>query len=138
MKQQLLAEGLPRAERVHFVEGFYNVSLTRTLADERDMRPALYVDLDVDLYTSTSAALDWLFDRRLLPVGAVLYYDDWGSGGLVGQRRAHRDAFFRHSKDGANATEVPGTRRSLGMRVYQIAAHVAGASPCKRLSGSCW
>lgn len=69
-----------------------------------------------------------MLTHQLMPGGTVLYYDDWGSGGKVGQRRAHRDAFHKHGGARAstpggrvNATEVPRTRGGgMGMRVYRV------------------
>lgn len=125
LQRRLVAEGVPGAERVAFVEGFYNESLTPRLASARGMAPALYVDLDVDLYTSTRSALCWLLDRRLLPKGATVYYDDWGAGGETGQKRAHRECIGEH---GANATEVPYTRKEgPGTRVYHIVSSGSSA-----------
>merc|ERR1711920_179701 len=44
---------------IEFVAGFYGDSLTRTLAVDRGMRPAMYIDIDCDLYSSTAEALAW-------------------------------------------------------------------------------
>ena len=66
--------------RVNLIPGFFDRSLTRSLAHERGMRPALYVDIDVDLYSSAYAALDWLFANGLVVPGTVIGYDDWGYG----------------------------------------------------------
>lgn len=59
------------------IPGFYNVSLTPTLAVERGMRTAQYVDVDVDLYVSAHQALDWLFAQKLVTPGTLIGYDDW-------------------------------------------------------------
>lgn len=73
--------------RVHLVKGFYSKSLTNELA--REMRPALYVDIDCDLYSSAAAALSWLFQHRLVRRGTVIGYDDWAQGGSNGEQKAH-------------------------------------------------
>jgi hypothetical protein len=78
-----------RDERVGFVRGFYNMSLTRTLAADEHMRPALFVEIDCDLYISTHQALDWLLQSRLIVPGTLIGYDDWVAGGPGGQARAH-------------------------------------------------
>ena len=76
--------------RVQLVPGFYNESLTNDLA--KKMRPALYVDVDCDLYSSTVTALVWLFDHGLVQVGTVIGYDDWAQGGISdGEQRAHAE-----------------------------------------------
>ena len=41
------------------------------------MRPAFLVDIDCDLYTSTSQALRWMLDSGLLVPGSFIYYDDY-------------------------------------------------------------
>lgn len=61
---------------VNFIGGFFNVSLL----DNRlaaDMRPAAYIDVDVDVYESTFDSLDFLFRNRLVRPGTVIGYDDW-------------------------------------------------------------
>lgn len=80
-------EGLINDTRVIWVAGFYNESLTPSLATA--MRPALYVDGDADLYSSTYQSLNWMLRHSLLERGSVLFYDDWRSGASVGQDRAH-------------------------------------------------
>lgn len=90
---------------VGWVPGFFNVSLTRSLAAARGMRTALYVDIDVDIYVSTREALEWLCQQRLIARGSILGYDDWhwgwvhGKGKtyehLDGQPRAHLEVLSR-------------------------------------------
>ena len=64
-------------DRVDFVAGFYDRSLTPGLARARNMRPALYVDVDCDLYESSVAALEWVFRSGLAAPGTLVGYDDW-------------------------------------------------------------
>ena len=45
---------------LQLIPGFFNESLTPSLPTERGMRPALYVDIDTDIYVSTYQALDWM------------------------------------------------------------------------------
>lgn len=49
VKNKLLTQIGPR---LGLVAGFYNESLTRDLVMRKSMRPALYIDVDVDLYSS--------------------------------------------------------------------------------------
>ena len=67
--------------RVSLVRGFYNESLTATLTAERGMRPALFVEIDCDLYLSAFAALDWMLANGLIVPGTLLVYNDWKAGG---------------------------------------------------------
>lgn len=74
--------------RVHLVPGFYDTSLTSTLAEVRKMKPALYIDIDCDIYTSTVQALDWMFRNSLVVPGTLIGYDDW-SHPAQGEQHAH-------------------------------------------------
>ena len=49
-----------------FVPGYYNVSLTDELARTHAFQPALLVDVDVDLHSSTMQCMSWLLAHRLL------------------------------------------------------------------------
>ena len=71
------------------VAGFYNASLTRSLAIQAF--PALYVDLDADLTISTEQALDWLLGHGLLVRGSLVGYDDWHEAPFLrgGESLAH-------------------------------------------------
>jgi len=66
-------------ERAQFIKGFYNESLTSSLLTRyrRAMRPAVYVDIDCDIYISSHQALDWMFKHQLIVVGTLVGYDDW-------------------------------------------------------------
>jgi hypothetical protein len=65
------------SDRVGFVAGFYDKSLTSSLAQERGMSAAQYVDIDCDLHSSTYTALDWMFTNKLIKPGTLIGYDDW-------------------------------------------------------------
>eukprot|EP00959_Pyramimonas_sp_CCMP1952_P178768 3736722-Pyramimonas_sp.AAC.2 len=67
---QALQEKWGGATRAKFVKGFYNESLTDAAlaAHGRRMRPAVYVDVDCDLYVSTYQVLPLYWDCT----GAVL------------------------------------------------------------------
>ena len=83
--------------RVELIKGFFNESLTPTIAARLGMRPALYVDVDADLYSSSLQALDWLFQMKLIVPGVtVIGYDDWDFGGPQGEQRAHREIAGRY------------------------------------------
>ena len=75
--------------RVRWVPGFYNESLTPALA--ASMRPAMLVDCDADLYSSTWQSLGWMLEHRLITAGTVLFYDDWKAGSNGGQALAHAE-----------------------------------------------
>ena len=62
-------------QRVRMVAGFFNESLTASLA--RQAYPARYVDIDADLAVSTEQALRWLLTHGLLVQGSLMGYDDF-------------------------------------------------------------
>tara|TARA_B110001452_G_C15125974_1_gene392400 strand:- start:162 stop:959 length:798 start_codon:yes stop_codon:yes gene_type:complete len=68
--------GAAGAAQTRLIRGFFSESLTPTLAATRGMKPALLVDVDVDLYISAIQCLDWMFAHRLIVPGTIVYYDD--------------------------------------------------------------
>eukprot|EP00798_Chlamydomonas_sp_ICE-L_P016105 gene16105-22247_t len=83
-------------KRVNWVRGFYNESLTSQTARLLPLRPALFVDLDCDLYSSTLQALDWMLSHELIVPGTVIFYDDWTHGGPEGQQKAHKEMMKKY------------------------------------------
>ena len=93
LQAQLL--GFINDSRVSLIRGFFNDSLTVELA--KSMRPALYVMVDSDLYTSAVQALSWLCDNELLVKGSLIVYNDWDAGGSSGgEQMAHREIVARY------------------------------------------
>lgn len=60
-------------ERFRLVDGFYSDSLTPALRDT--LGPLVFVNIDVDIYSSTVELLDFI--EPMLRPGVVLYWDDW-------------------------------------------------------------
>lgn len=95
-----LVEGLHKQfgydeEKVHFIKGWFNESLTPTLAEERGMKPAAVVLVDCDLYQSTVPVLNFI--RPLLQRGTIILFDDWGSfPDNRGERRAFNEFLQRN------------------------------------------
>ena len=63
--------------RCSVIPGMFSESLRPGLASELGMRPALYVDIDVDLFSSSYEALKFLFTNKLVAPGTVIFYDDY-------------------------------------------------------------
>ena len=86
------------------VRGFYNESLAggRRFAARWRMKPALLVDLDCDLYTSSVQALEFLLSANALAIGTFVYYDDiswdqWRADGApMEEKRAHIEISERY------------------------------------------
>ena len=82
-----------------FVPGYFSDSLTDALLRGHTFQPALLVDLDVDIHSSTVQAMDWMFANKLIVPSTFVRYDDWpfaiaDSGAasgttFYGQARAH-------------------------------------------------
>ena len=81
------------AAQTQLIRGFFSESLTPSLAASRGMKPALLVDVDVDLYISAYQCLDWMFTHRLIVPGTVVYYDDVSivKADAGGELKAHEE-----------------------------------------------
>jgi len=77
-------------QKLLLVDGFYCDSLNKKLILDFDLKPALFVDIDVDLYSSTFDVFDFMIPNKLLIPGSVIYFDDWGGceEGTGGESRA--------------------------------------------------
>lgn len=86
----------------NIIEGFYETSLTAQL---RERLPTVgVVHIDVDLYSSTVAVLDFI--KPLLVVGTVIIFDDWycfPPGANKGEVRAFNE--FRRANPGFGVEE---------------------------------
>lgn len=59
-------------------------------------KPAFYIDFDLDIYSPTKYAFDYLAKNNLILPGTIIGYDDWGGTPgyqemLDGESRAHRE-----------------------------------------------
>lgn len=68
----------PNGEKVEIVKGFYDQTLTPALVTRLNLKPALFIDIDADLYISTRQLLEFMTENHLIVPGTILYYDDWG------------------------------------------------------------
>ena len=59
------------------VPGFYENSLTDDLVKELELEPAIYIDVDCDIYTSSVECLDFMARNKLIVPGTVIGFDDW-------------------------------------------------------------
>lgn len=57
------------AEDTRLIKGFFSDSLTPTLKSEHGMKPALLIDVDVDLYISCVQCMEWMVLQGLLVPG---------------------------------------------------------------------
>ena len=116
--------------RTELVRGFFANSLTAALARERRLQPALYVDVDSDLYISAMQCLDWLFCSGLMVERVtIVRYDDWSGPdnpvSRYGEKRAHGDISKRH--------RVVWEFASLGTQFYRVHSYSLDAQHCTAL-----
>ena len=71
-------------KKVELITGFFCDSLKM----KPEMKPASFIDVDVDIYTSTMECLTFMFDNKLIIPGTIINYDDWHGTGY-GEGRAH-------------------------------------------------
>ena len=86
---------------LRLMRGFFSETLKPNLAATMRMQPALFVDIDSDLYVSAIQALEWLFCSGLVVAGeTVIRYDDWvgfnAKHKRIGEKRAHGEITARH------------------------------------------
>jgi hypothetical protein len=67
-----------------------------TLPKQKDLKPAFYVDFDLDIYSPTKYVFDYLMENNLIVPGTLIGYDDWGgTPGFEefkdGESRAHKE-----------------------------------------------
>ena len=68
------------SSNIKFTKGFFEDSLTPSLAQQLATTPPDIITIDVDYYSSAKTVLDWL--RPLLPAGCLFYFDDlWSFNG---------------------------------------------------------
>ena len=118
---------------MHPVAGFFSDSLLDELPSELRMRPATYVDIDVDLYGSSKLVLDFMLRHRLVVTGTLIGYDDvWvlpcvGGGESmsplqVGEGRAHAEAAAKYDVE-FECVAGPCAVSSGGRRAHHVDLH---------------
>ena len=120
---------------VEMVKGFYNDTLAlaglgggattnKDASWRQRLKPAAYVDIDVDLYSSAKEVLGFLFANKIATVGTLIGYDDWivhgcSKGGIFlhpldsGEGRAHAEiaerfgGIFESQRNGVKTRKLP-------------------------------
>lgn len=107
-------------ERLKLIPGFFSDTLNVDLVKKEGMNPASFIEIDVDLYSSTQDVLEFMFGNHLIIPGTVIYFDDWGATKQYkgGESLAWEQAIRKHS---VNAVEIysGGIRRSI-QKVFKI------------------
>jgi hypothetical protein len=83
------------------VAGYFNETLNAGLLERarqfgHPFQPALYVDVDVDIYPSAYQCMDWMLANNLIVPTSIIRYDDWPApgdnvGANYGEARAHHE-----------------------------------------------
>jgi len=89
------------------VPGFFNESVNEDLLHKFQLQPALYVDMDADIYLSAIHPLDFMFAHNLIIPSTIVRYDDWprvwsrhGSSmgtNMYGQAKAHYELTMKYN-----------------------------------------
>lgn len=107
--------GMRDDARLSFVDGFFSETLTPEL--QKKVGPVIFINVDVDIYSSTMELLD--FVKPLLQVGTVLYWDDWKDPRFLhegdwGEHKAWKDWSLQNPDILAEDLEVnPLNQRSM-------------------------
>jgi hypothetical protein len=98
--RNLLENFIPK-DKLVLVKGYWENVLTDELFTEHKMGPALYIDIDGDIYHSALHALDFCFRNGIIQKGTLIGYDDWGTPGFetfaTGESRAHKEMFEKYN-----------------------------------------
>ena len=78
-------------ERVTLVKGWFSETLNDETAQRHSIRKASLIMVDCDIYASTKPVL--AFCAPLIADRAVVFFDDWFSGGLAERNEGEKRAF---------------------------------------------
>ena len=95
LKQQISFSNIP----THFIPGFFKDVLNETLMKQYSFKPAIFVDIDVDIYSATIECLEFLFQNNLIEKGTLIAYDDWGAFKEFkgGESKAHYELMQKYN-----------------------------------------
>lgn len=105
----------------HFIPGFFKDSLNKKLLSKYDFKPAFYIDVDVDLYSSAIECLDFMFSNNLVQPGTLIGYDDWGGTEEYkgGESKAHTEIMAKYNI-AAELVHTDGDARPCIRKVFII------------------
>jgi hypothetical protein len=107
-------------DRVHLVKGWFDETLTDERAADLGIERASVVMVDCDLYSSTTAVMD--FCEPLLADEAIVIFDDFRAGDSECPRDGERRAFeeFLDTNRHFTATELPHLTYSDTSSVFRV------------------
>ena len=88
----------PITGEVKVFDGLVQETLTVQNLSKYNLRQAMYVDVDFDLYSSSKVGLEFLTANGIIGPNTVVGYDDWGGKPgydtfATGESRAHKEVF---------------------------------------------
>jgi len=75
LKQRISFSDIP----TYFISGFFKDVLNDSLVLQYDFKSAIFIDIDVDIYSSTIECLEFMFQNNLIEKDTIIAYDDWGA-----------------------------------------------------------
>ena len=60
------------------IPGLVEQTLTKELVSKHNLKPAFYVDMDMDIYSPTKYALSFMIENKIIVEGTIIGFDDWG------------------------------------------------------------
>lgn len=81
---------------IEMIVGYFSKTLNSENCPVDKMKPASYIDIDVDLYTSTVELWEFMINNKLVQEGTLVYYDDW-KGFEYGEGRAHLEMVKKYN-----------------------------------------
>jgi hypothetical protein len=88
----------------------YDGLVENTLEENKDELPvAFYIDFDMDIYSPTRYAFDFLVSHNKIVEGTLIGYDDWGGAPhdnfQHGESRAHKEICDKYNIDAVKLAE---------------------------------
>ena len=75
---RIIEEGVANP-KLTLIPGFYEKVLDTELIYTENLGVASFIDIDVDLHSSTLEVLEFMFANGLVATGTTVYFDDWGA-----------------------------------------------------------
>jgi hypothetical protein len=81
----------------------FNGLVEDTLPQSKSViKPAFYVDIDLDIYSPSKFVLDYMLENKLITEGTLIGYDDWGGtpnfeNYEFGESRAHKEVCDKYN-----------------------------------------
>ena len=113
-------------DRVHFVEGWFDETLTERTRRARAIDRAAVIMLDCDVYSSSRAALQ--FSAQAIHDAAIVVCDDWVHSGPAGQQRAFHEFLAANELEAEPFGHYRASGHPDGGRVFIVSRRRAAAA----------